>query len=177
MTRDRNKQKENLKPGRTQFIMMFFAFSFGMILSNLIAQSSAQKTEKANAPLFVYQGIDKTLEDISPTFRERIVSLDQKKQHTLELAAIELHVHQYANDKGISIDQAGEELFPASKNEELERQASEFYRENEQALNKPFYQVRDDIRARLEYQNIMKMKQNLLASLKESGNLAILPAQ
>lgn len=177
MLKDRKKKKDNEKPGRTQFIMMFFAFSFGMILSNLLAQSNAQKLVKEQPPLFIYQGIDKTLDDISPEFRERIQVLDKQKRETLELAAIQMHAYQYAKEKNINIDQAGEELFPVSERRIEESQISQFYSDNQATLDKPFYQVKHKIKARLEQQNVAKLKRELLASLEQSGDLAILPVR
>ncbi|WP_156499273.1 hypothetical protein, partial [Oleiphilus sp. HI0061] len=80
--------KESQKPGRTQFIMMFFAFSFGMVLANLLAQNAAQKEVEERAPLLVYKGIDKNLEDLSPEFKERISKLERERRRTLEMAAL-----------------------------------------------------------------------------------------
>jgi hypothetical protein len=177
MLKDRKKQKDNEKPGRTQFIMMFFAFAFGMILSNLLAQSSAQRVEDEAPPLFIYKGIDKRLDDISPEFRTRIMELDDERRRALELAAIQLHVYQYAKDKNITPQQAGEELFPASQRAVDEAQINQFFNENRDELAKPFYQVKNEIKSRLEYQNVAKLKKDLLVSLEESGDLAILPVR
>lgn len=175
MLKDRKDSKQTEKPGRTQFIMMFFAFSFGMILSNLLAQSSAQKHEEERPPLFIYQGIDKTLDDISLEYRERLLKLEERKRQTLEIAALQMHLYQYAKDKNLSIEDAGEALFPSSELLIDEARVSEFYRENQDVLAKPYYQVKQEIKTRLESENIARMKQKLLASLEESGDLAILP--
>lgn len=174
MIKDRKKKKDSEKPGRTQFIMMFFAFSFGMILSNLIAQSSAQKNAPQKAPLFIYKGIDKTLEDISHEFKDQILALEEKKLQALELAAIQIHVYQYAQDNGMNIEEASEAIFPASERQVDTEQVSQFYNENRESIGKPFYQVESEIKERLRYQRVAKLKEDLLVSLKESGDLAIL---
>ena len=175
MLKDRKKSKDGEKPGRTQFIMMFFAFSFGMILSNLLAQSNTQNDERLQAPLFVYKGIDKTLEDISQEFRQQIVTLEDEKRQILELAAIQMHVYQHAKDHGMSIEEAGEAIFPASERLVETEHVSQFYNENQQTIGKPFYQVETEIKAQLAFQRVAKLKEDLLRSLKESGDLAILP--
>ncbi len=156
---------------------MFFAFSFGMLLSNLIAQNQAQEESTPQVPLLIYKGVDKNLEDLSPEFKERIIALDNQKRQTLELAALQIHIYQYAKDQGLSAVQAGEKLFPESERAVDAQHISEFYHENQEGIAKPFYQVKQEIASQLEYQRVLKLKEDLLASLQKSGDLAILPSQ
>jgi len=169
--------KESQKPGRTQFIMMFFAFSFGMVLANLLAQNAAQKEVEERAPLLVYKGIDKNLEDLSPEFKERISKLERERRRTLEMAALQMHIYQYAKDHKVSAEQAGKTLFPKSEYEVDSQRVSDFYHANQEHIAKPFYQVEQEITAQLEYQSVKNLKEQLLASLQKSGDLAILPSQ
>lgn len=168
-----SKAKEKL--GRNQFILMFFAFSFGMILANLLAQSSAQNVKATIAPLFIYQGIDKTLADVSPDIKERLERLYREERHLIELAALEQHTHQYAQDKQVSVAQAGELLF--SPGDFDESHVSDFYRANQTQIAKPFYEVKAHIKAQLQGQQLKKVKTDLLKDLKEKGDLVILPGR
>ena len=100
------------------------------------------------AYLFVYKGIDKNIDDVSEKFKRRLTRLDGEKQHLLELAAIELHVHQYAADHDISLEEAANQLIVIP--EVSEERVSQFYSENKTTLNKPFYEVKAIITQRLK---------------------------
>ena len=158
------------KFGRNQFILMFFAFSFGMVLSNLITQNKPDRVVNESAPLFIYKGEDKTLDDLSVSLQEKVMRLDKEKRHLLELAAIELHVHQYAHDHQISLLEAEKQLLPIES--VSEEQVSRFYNENKERLGRPFYEVKDSIEQGFKNSAIENSKQALLEGLKASGNLA-----
>lgn len=170
-----SEKKGKEKLGRSQFILMFFAFSFGMILSNLLAQSSAQTNKTQVAPLFIYQGIDKTLDDVSPDIKERLESLYRKERHLIELAALEFHTHQYAQDQQVSIAQASEALFSMTKLDETK--VSKFYQDNQAKIAKPFYEVKAQITAQLQGLQIKKVKTDLLKDLLEKGDIVVLPGR
>ncbi|WP_197479228.1 hypothetical protein, partial [Oleiphilus sp. HI0132] len=57
------------------------------------------------------------------------------------------------------------------------QRVSDFYHANQEHIAKPFYQVEQEITAQLEYQSVKNLKEQLLASLQKSGDLAILPSQ
>ncbi len=149
---------------------MFFAFSFGMILSNLIAQKRESQQTVELAPLFIYKGIDKQLSDISEPLQAKLERVSRERQYLLELAAIEMHIHQEAHKQGISLEAASEKLLPiASVSDE---EISSFYTENKQSLDRPFYEVKDAITRRLQQTKVEQSKRELLASLIQRGDLA-----
>ena len=159
--------------GRNQFIMMFFAFSFGMILSNLLDQQSKQNPTESDAPLFIYKGIDKKKEDLSSDMKADLVQLETQKHALLERAALKQHLYQYARDKGMSLDKAGDEIFKFTLPSEA--QVNRFYQDNAEKINKPFFEVRDFIYQQLKLQQIKQAKQKVLSHLIAQGDLAILP--
>ena len=167
------KTKEKL--GQSQFILIFFAFSFGMILSNLLAQNEVKTEQESIEPLFIYKGIDKTIVDVSPDIKRRLEKLYAEERYLAELAGIELHVHHYANAKGLSVEEASRELF-SGLNVENE-QINQFYKSHQAEIAKPFYLVKDQIAEQLKFQEIKQAKQNLLHALAESGDLLIIPGR
>jgi len=166
-----NKKKEKLN--QSHFIMMFFAFSFGLILSNLLAQRSASINANPEGVLFVYKGIDKKQQDLSPDAQESLAKLALQKHALLERAALQQHIHQYAQDNQLSIEAAGKEVFEIKPLPE--QRVSEFYQENKSKIDKPFYEVEAYIRKQLMLMEAKQVKKGVLNHLIEKGDLAILP--
>jgi len=71
------------KLDRSQFIMTFFAFSLGMVLSNLLSQSTVEPPKPEKEILFTYKGMDKTVEDLSPDKREKLQRLAARRYELL----------------------------------------------------------------------------------------------
>jgi len=164
-------------PDRSQFIMLFFAFSFGMILSNLLGQSQAKKPEQADEVLFVYRGVDQTLEDLPRQLAEELTLLDvesdAKRRALLSVAALQMHLYDYASTQQLDLNQAGEQLFQLNIPDE--QAINEFYHQHSGSIDKPFYQVRSDIKKHLTQRYAKQAKQQKLNELIERGDLAILP--
>lgn len=152
--------------------MMFFAFSFGMILSNLLGQSQAVAPEAKEPSLFVYKGIDKTKQDLSPDMLAAVNKLDSRRYRLLENAGLEQHLHQTAYDQNISLEEAGKIMFKLEQ--PTSSQVDQFYQDNAKKLNKPFYQVKDHIKKQLMSTQAQQAKHKILGGLKGKGDLIIL---
>lgn len=161
---------------RTQFIMMFFAFAFGMILSSLLTQYGKQKgeTEERKEILFIYRGIEKYLEDLAVEDRKRLTALAHDKQTIVENAAL----RQYFLDEAHKTKQTVEQLIKTKMpwQEVTEEEISAFYALNQSKLNKPLSEIYQEIRSHLERQRINAAKSALLDELIRQGNLALMPS-
>ena len=144
-----------------------------MILSNLLDQQRSQKPIASDAPLFIYKGIDKNIEDLSSDMKADLDKLEIQKHDLLERAALKQHLYQYAHDKGLSLDEAGDEIFKFTL--PSEEQVNRFYQDNAEKINKPFFEVRELIHQQLKLQQIKQAKQKVLSHLIVQGDLAILP--
>ena len=165
------KKKEKL--GQNQFILMFFAFSFGMILSNLLAQKTEHLVSQTELALFVYKGIDKNKEDVSIEIQKELALLESKKYKLVQRAALEQHLHQYAHDKQLNLEQAGLALLKIAA--PTDKQVNEFYATNAELINKPFFEVKNQIQKQLAWQQIRSEKYKVLKDLTERGDLVIFP--
>jgi len=160
---------------RSQFIMMFFAFSLGMVLSNLLGQSKAESTEPTAEILFTYKGIDKTAEDVSHTIREKLNQLAMKRYDLLERAALEQYLYDYAALEKLDLTQAGKNLFQLEAPSEQE--VSDFFTQNMDKIKKPFFEVKSDIKKQLMILKAAQAKKTALDNLTARGDLLILPTR
>ena len=160
------------KLDRNHFILMFFAFTFGMILSNLIGQKHTLKPNDSAPALFAYKGIDKTENELSPDMKAAYNSLKEKEYRLLENAGLEQHLYQYAHDHSVSFEQAGKEIFDFK--EPTEEQISQFYTVNKTVLNKPYFLVKETIKKQLSNLQVKQSKRKVLAMLKKKGDLVVL---
>ena len=158
---------------RSQFIMMFFAFSLGMVLSNLLSQSQGESPKPVAEILFTYKGVDKTVEDLSPDSREKLQQLAAKRYALLERAALEQYLYDYAASEQLDITQAGNKLF---KLEEPSREeVNDFFAKHAEQIKKPFFEIEANIRKQLIIQRVKKAKNEAITSLMLTGDLVILP--
>lgn len=161
---------------RTQFIMMFFAFAFGMILSNLLNTQSKTKHESRideQEILFIYRGIEKTLEHISTADRLEIETLNHQKIKLIEKAALRQYFSDEAQSQSISIEDAVEKILNWEKVSDAD--VNDFYQKNQNDIKKPFFEVKLQIKRNIELKRIAIARDKLLEKLKIEGNLAILP--
>ena len=158
--------------------MMFFAFAFGMILSNLLSTANFKSGEVAQQEiLFIYRGIEKTVNDIAETdreqIREQINELNQKKIKLVEKAALRQYFSDEAKRHGMDIDAAVKKSLNWA--EITESEINSFYLLNKDNINKPFFQVKSEIKKSLELKQARLSRERLLEDLKIKGDLAILP--
>jgi len=158
---------------RSQFIMMFFAFSLGMVLSNLLSQSKAEAPEPAAEILFTYKGIDKTEQDISTHLREALSGLVAERYALLERAALEQYLYDYAEIEGLEVAEAGEKLFKLE--EPSKQEVSEFFTKNADKIKKPFFEVESEIKRQLVVLKAQQAKREALDYLASRGDLVIFP--
>jgi len=158
---------------RSQFIMMFFAFSLGMVLSNLLGQSKAESKEPVAEILFTYKGVDKTTEDVSHTIREKLSQLAMQRYGLLERAALEQYLYDYAALENLDLTQAGKKLFQIEA--PSEKEVSDFFTQNMDKINKPFFEVKSDIKKQLMILKAAQAKKTALDNLTARGDLLILP--
>lgn len=159
------------KSNQNQFIMIFFAFSLGMVLSNLLSQNATEPEKKAIEILFTYKGIDKTVADLSSINHEALKKLDAKRHALLERAALEQYLYDYAEKEQLTIALAGNKLF---KLEEPSKQdINAFYAKHAEQLKQPFYEIKADIKRQLTIQMAHKAKTKALERLIARGDLVI----
>jgi len=164
--------KKKASIGKDNFILMFVAFTFGLILSNLLAESSKNKGGQVSNALFVYKGIDKLKEDISENLQQRLTQIEKQRLEILERAAIEQHIYQYALIEGITPDEAAQRLFHVD--EPSEEQVSDFFQANVNQIKKPYFQIKEEIKKQLTKMQRIKTKDQVLDQLIKSGNLHFL---
>jgi len=164
--------KKKAKVGKDSFILMFVAFSFGLILSNLLAQSSKSKSVEVSEALFVYKGIDKLKEHLSEELQQSYMQIEKQRIALLERAAIEQHIFQYAHKEGLTPDAAAQLLFKVD--EPSEEQVNAFFQANKKTIDKPFFQIKEQIKKRLTQMQRIKTKNEVLDRLIKSGNLHFL---
>lgn len=160
---------------RTQFIMMFFAFAFGMMLSSLLTHYGKQKQTDSQQKeiLFIYKGIEKYPEDLVGEDRKKLAALSRQKQTIVENAAL----RQYFLDQAFHRNQPLEQLIQAEMPwpEVLQTEVVAFYEQNKSVLDKPLADIHPEIKNHLERQRINQAKKALLDKLRAQGDLALLP--
>lgn len=160
---------------RTQFIMMFFAFAFGMMLSSLLAQYAKQKDADENQKeiLFIYRGIEKYPEDVIADDRKKLETLARQKLAIIENAALRQFFLDQAHTRNLPLNELIEIEMPWQ--EVAEADIVSFYEQNKSTINKPLEDIYPEIKKHLQGQRIKIAKQTLLDKLIAQGNLAILP--
>jgi len=153
--------------------MMFFAFSLGMVLSNLLSQNKNEVQKPVVEILFTYKGVDKTEENLSPENREILQKLAAERYSLLERAALEQYLHDYAALEKLDIEQAGNKLFKLE--EPSKQEINDFFIKYAQQIKKPFYDVEADIKKQLTIQKSRKAKSDALEKLTAKGDLMIFP--
>lgn len=165
---------KNKRVNRNQYIMAFFAFSLGMVLSNLLGQRHIEQPKKSTAEiLFTYKGIDKTLEDISIDKQKKLKQLMQERLALLEYAALEQYLLDYAAAENIDIVKAGHKLFKLE--EPSQKEISDFFTAHAEQLNKPFYEVEANIKKQLMIESARAAKGKAISDLIAKGDLIMLP--
>jgi len=170
--------KKDASPQRTQFIMMFFAFAFGMILSSLLNTQSQTKAESEQKEerqeiLFIYRGIEKTQHHLIEADRLKINDLDNKKIKLIESAALRQYFSDQAQHYKVDAEDVAKKVLdwkPVSKSD-----VNHFYELNKDSINKPFFEVQKDIKKNLELKLAGVARRKLLDELIQKGELAILP--
>ena len=153
--------------------MIFFAFSLGMVLSNLLSQNKAEAIKPVTEILFTYKGVDKTVANLSPDKREKLEQLASKRYELLEWAALEQYLHDFAASEKLDIVQAGNKLF---KLEEPSSQAvNDFFTKHAEHIKKPFFEIEADIKQQLTIQMAHRAKRDAISNMVVKGDLVILP--
>jgi hypothetical protein len=153
--------------------MMFFAFSLGMVLSNLLSQSKVELSEPVVDILFTYKGVDKTLENLSAEKREQLQQLAAERYAILEYAALEQYLQDYAAAEKLEIEQAGKQLFKLK--EPTKQEVNDFYTQHADEIKKPFFEVQLQIKKQLIFEAAKKAKNESIKRLISKGDLVILP--
>jgi antitoxin component of RelBE/YafQ-DinJ toxin-antitoxin module len=163
---------EKVQANRNHYITLFFAFSFGMILSNLIGQNSQNKAGDEKYVL-AYRGIDKTMDELPSVMAEKLTKLEAeyvaKKTGILEDAGIQFFIHDYAQTHALPLEKAVEQLFPADEPEE--HLVAAFYQENENVIQQPYFEVKRSIAKHLRLQKMDALRAQTLQTLIDKGDL------
>ena len=164
---------------RSQLILMFVAFAFGMILSNLLAQSRAVQdaTEPQEEVLLTYRGLDKTLadlpEDIAERYRIVTERTHREQQSLLHAAALRWAFAEYAQDHELDLEDAAQAYLGWEAPDD--QSVSRFYQEQSTLIDKPFYEVKDNISHYLGEQRARQARMLRLAEMVERGDLIVFP--
>ena len=166
--------KKDAAPQRTQFIMMFFAFAFGMILSNLLhTQSLEAENNNEHEILFIYRGIEKTQADMFEDDRLQISQLNQQKIKLIETAALRQYFLDEAKKQSMDVEDVAKKILKWDSVSEAE--VNSFFEQNKHKINKKFYEVKKHIKQNLELNRANLARRLLLDELIQKGDLAILP--
>jgi len=159
---------------RNQFVPVFFAFAFGMVLSNLLHQRQNEVLPESSY-LLAYKGIDKTIEELPADLADQLRALDQdyrnKKKALMNDAGLRFYVLEYAQEHEMSFDQAAEQLF--SMDTPSEEALAGYYREHQETIGRPFFEVKASISRFLLQQRAKKLRQEALAKLDADKDLII----
>jgi len=170
---------KSMNMGKHQLIMLFFAFSLGMILANLLGNRFFQEESALsdNTVLISFRGEDKFLGDLPDDFAEAYLDLEEKtrkqKEILLENAALLWYLREHAGSRELSEQAAFQALF--SEAQVSKEEVSTYYRENEALIGKPFHEVRNVIRSRLLRSRGLEARERVLNEMRKSGDLVILP--
>ena len=147
---------------RTQFIMMFFAFAFGMIFSSLLNQYGKQKTanEAHKEILFIYRGTEKYSDDVVEADRKRLNSLAREKLAIVQNAALRQYFMDEAHKTNTPLDQLIQTRMPWTQ--VSEEDVARYYENNKDKLDKPLSEVYPEIQAVLERGRLKQAKEKLL---------------
>lgn len=160
---------------RSQFIMLFFAFSFGMILSNLLGQTNQTEPTETSEVVMVYRGIDKSIDDlpepIASEFKELRENALKKQTEMLYSVALQWQLEEFAAKQQLSLEEAGNRLFDLSPPTEAE--VNTFYVSRADDIGKPFFEVKESIHQHLVKEKALQARYNKIAELLETGDLAL----
>jgi hypothetical protein len=145
-----------------------------MIFSNLLNIQNKNKVDSEESEvLFIYRGIEKTEHQIDEVDRLKLADLNHQKVKILENAALKQYFSDQATMLGMSVESAAAQLLkwePVTDSE-----VNRFYFLNKEEIQKPFFEVKSQIRRNIELKQAAKARETLLEKLKMEGNLAILP--
>lgn len=157
-----------------QFVPLFFAFSFGMLLSNLLAENKPQVREDSTYEL-AYRGLDKTRDELPNEIARQLETAEkdylQKRQDLLERAGLRFHLHDYAQLHQLDLDAAAEALFDIEAVSEEE--IVDYFQSHKDKIDKPFYEVREAIAATLGRRKAELLRRQRLDELMASGDLIL----
>ncbi len=163
---------------RSQLILMFVAFAFGMILSNLLTQSRAlQEAPDREEVLITYRGMDKTLddlpEDIATAYRALSARTAREQQLLLQTAALQWALAEYAQTHELSDEEAARAYLDWRVPDE--QAIGAFYRQQSALIDKPFFEVKEEIARYLGAQQVKQVRQLRLTEMMERGDLILFP--
>lgn len=163
---------------RSQFIVVFFAFSFGMILSNLLGQQK-NAAQGSDDYLINYRGMDKALVDFPEEIATKLMVLEERfqsrRQALLEDAALRFYLHDYAQQHGVTLEQAATELYAFKP--PTEQELATAYQQHQAMLDKPFFEVKAALTQQLQQQQALAVRAQVLNTLLEKGDLHYLHHQ
>jgi protein-disulfide isomerase len=170
--------QNNNEPRRIRgtFTYVFFAFSFGLLISALVMKHTSTAKADSSQALITYKGVDKTLKDLPLTIAMPLFQLEKsvydEKSRLLEEAAIQMYIGELAKKNKQTEDQVRADLFKVDKVSDDEVNA--FYKANQAHIKQPFFEIKDRIAAYLKAQEVQKKRIALLDKMKKDGDLAIL---
>ncbi len=167
-----NQRQQN----RSKFIFAFAAFAFGMLISATIMNASKEKKPEEQAALISYKGNDYSLSNlptsIAMPYYEMAQEHYERQQALLEEAAIQLATADMAKKEQISEEAARERLLQVAA--PTEQEINGFFDANKDRINKPLYEIKDDISQYLKQQKAREKRFALLDSLAQKGDFALL---
>jgi protein-disulfide isomerase len=170
--------QNNNEPRRIRgtFTYVFFAFSFGLLISALVMKHTSTTHTDSSQALIAYKGVDKTLKDLPLSIAMPLFQIEksvyEEKTRLLDEAAIRMYISDLAKKTKQTEDEVTAQLFKGNKISDKEVDA--FYKANEAKIKQPFFEIKDRIAAYLKAQEIQKKRIALLDKLKESGDFALL---
>lgn len=162
---------------RSKILFAFFAFALGMAIATLFAQR--EKPTEAQIPaLFEYKGTAVVLSDLDPAIAiplyEELSQSHEKQMQLLKSAALQLHIKRVAQAQNKTEQTVSNELLTTT--EPTDDEINEFWNINSARIQRPFSDVREDIKAFLFQQKSTQQRDLLLASLEKSGDLVFSPS-
>jgi hypothetical protein len=163
---------------RTSLILIFFAFTLGVILSNLLQQVGQKVEPEPPSPVLLnYRGQDFTAAQLPFMWSEQYCQLVRQsvvqQLSVLGLAALQIHVSDLAQSEGRSYVEAEARLLAldAITDQQVER----YYADHPEKYAGPLFEVRGQIRRDIQRVLERGRRQELMRELLNSGDLVFFP--
>lgn len=167
-----NQRQQN----RSKFTFAFAAFAFGMLISATIMNAAKEPSTEPAPALISYKGSDFTLNELPTSVAMPYYEMEhehfEQQRAFLEEAAIQLVVAEQAKAQNTTEIEAREQLLSVSP--PSEEDINRFFEANKERINKPLYEIKNDIVQYLTQQKIREKRFSLLGELQSKGEFAIL---
>lgn len=164
--------KSPMRLDRNHFILMFFAFSCGLMLASLMLQQERPQEER---PVVVYRGIDHGVELLPKPLAEelRVLKADYRiaQQSILETAALTLHLSHLAKSENLDLTEASKRIFDYE--EVTDDEVSVYFIEHQDRISRPYHAVKDEIASILRREKKDAHRKALIENLVSSGDLML----